>query len=217
MLIRSFIRSLLLTFPFVFVGLGMISCFESAQKEIETTISMSKEAVVLHNKNYPARTKHEIVNALKNRAPSMSDKTRIATADTIVRYGIAYGIDPLLLTAVMETESSYKPEAVSNKGAVGLMQLRPFVANSLLKEMKSRPVSHRRLHSMKTNIRIGAFYLSKLLKMFDGNVTLALEAYNRGPYRLKAHIERGVTINARYTRKVMKARNSIVSAIKNRA
>lgn len=216
MLIRNFISSLLLTLPFVLVGFGMVSCFENAKKESETLL-ISKDAMVRYDKNYPARTKHKIVNALKFRAPLMDNKTRVATADTIVRYGIAYGIDPLLLTAVMETESSYRLEAVSNKGAVGLMQLRPFVANSLLKEMKSRPVSYRRLHSMRTNIRIGAFYLSKLLRMFDGNITLALEAYNRGPYRLKAHIERGVTINARYTRKVMKARNSIVNAIKNRA
>jgi len=81
------------------------------------------------------------------------------------------GVDPSLVKAVALVESGFNPKAVSNKGARGLMQLLPATA-------KRYGVSD--LHDPYQNLRAGAAHLRDLLDEFDGNVTLALAAYNAG-------------------------------------
>jgi len=81
------------------------------------------------------------------------------------------GVDPSLVKAVALVESGFNPKAVSNKGARGLMQLLPSTA-------KRYGVSD--LHDPYQNLRAGAAHLRDLLDEFDGNVTLALAAYNAG-------------------------------------
>jgi soluble lytic murein transglycosylase-like protein len=81
------------------------------------------------------------------------------------------GVDPSLVKAVALVESGFNPKAVSAKGARGLMQLLPSTA-------KQYGVSD--LHDPYQNLRAGAAHLRDLLDEFDGNVTLALAAYNAG-------------------------------------
>ena len=78
---------------------------------------------------------------------------------------------PELLHAVIRAESAYDPEAISKKGAVGLMQLMPATA-------KRYGVSDRR--NPQQNVRAGANYLKDLLIMFDFDLKLAIAAYNAG-------------------------------------
>ena len=80
-------------------------------------------------------------------------------------------LDPALIKAVALVESGFNPKAVSNKGARGLMQLMPATA-------KQYGVSN--LHDPYENLRAGAQHLRSLLDEFDGDVTLALAAYNAG-------------------------------------
>ena len=67
------------------------------------------------------------------------------------------------------------------------------------------------------NIQLGAYYLAKLLKKFDGNLDLALEAYNRGPYRLMRHLRNsnGAKIAMPYKKKVLKAREDIRKSLED--
>lgn len=78
---------------------------------------------------------------------------------------------PELLHAVIRAESAYDPDAVSSKGAVGLMQLMPATA-------KRYGVTNR--NDPKQNLRGGASYLKDLLVMFDFDLKLAVAAYNAG-------------------------------------
>lgn len=78
---------------------------------------------------------------------------------------------PELLHAVVQAESAYDPDAVSSKGAVGLMQLMPATA-------KRYGVSDRR--DPQQNLRAGASYLKDLLIQFDFDLKLAVAAYNAG-------------------------------------
>ena len=91
-----------------------------------------------------------------------------------------YGIDYELLQALIATESGFDTFAVSPKGAVGLMQLMPPTAERYgVKADKKTPIE-KKLTDPKTNIKAGASYLRDLIKMFPGQLELAVAAYNAG-------------------------------------
>ncbi len=91
-----------------------------------------------------------------------------------------HGIDYELLQALIATESGFDTFAVSPKGAVGLMQLMPPTAERYgVKADKKTPLE-KKLTDPKTNIKAGASYLRDLIKMFPGQLELAVAAYNAG-------------------------------------
>ncbi|MBS1269845.1 MAG: Membrane-bound lytic murein transglycosylase C [Gammaproteobacteria bacterium] len=106
------------------------------------------------------------------------------------------GVDPLLIKSVVHAESAFNPNAVSRKGASGLMQLMPDTA-------KRYGVS--RIFDPHENVMGGAHYLSDLLNRFDGNLELALAGYNAGEQTV---IERGgippYDETRRYVKRVMR-------------
>jgi hypothetical protein len=89
-----------------------------------------------------------------------------------------YGVDKALVKAVIHAESGYNPNAVSPKGARGLMQLMPKTAQDLKVSNTFDP---------KDNIRGGVRYLRFLLDTFKGDVSLALAAYNAGLSRVSQY------------------------------
>jgi soluble lytic murein transglycosylase-like protein len=82
-------------------------------------------------------------------------------------------VDPRLVRAVIQVESDYDSQAVSSKGAIGLMQLIPSTAQRF---------GVQNPFNAKQNIEGGVNYLKYLLNLFDGNVTLSLAAYNSGEH-----------------------------------
>ena len=93
----------------------------------------------------------------------------------IVTHAKQYALDPALLQAVIKVESNFNPQAVSSKGALGLMQLMPLTAAGLHVLDPFNPDD---------NIRAGAAILRRLLDRFEGNLPLALAAYHAGERRV---------------------------------
>lgn len=93
--------------------------------------------------------------------------------DEIEETAARHRLDGLLLAALVEAESSFLPDAVSPVGAVGLTQVMPATAAWL--------GGRGDLTDPDSNLDLGARYLSKLIRRFDGNLELALAAYNAGP------------------------------------
>ncbi|HSN85412.1 MAG TPA: lytic transglycosylase domain-containing protein [Thermoanaerobaculia bacterium] len=81
-------------------------------------------------------------------------------------------VDGLLLAAVVEMESRFRPTAVSPRGAVGLMQVLPATGAMYGRNDLSDP---------HVNLDVGSRYLRRLLRDYDGDLELALAAYNAGP------------------------------------
>jgi soluble lytic murein transglycosylase-like protein len=98
----------------------------------------------------------------------------------IARYAKTHALDPALVKAMIAVESAFDPNAVSPKGAVGLMQILPDTgARYGLADGRRRTIAQQ-LVDPTINIRIGVRYLHDLLAMFEQDVTLALAAYNAG-------------------------------------
>ena len=87
-------------------------------------------------------------------------------------------VDPALVKAIIMAESSYNPRAISKKGAKGLMQLMPGTAKALGVENSFDP---------EHNINAGVRYFKQLLNQFDGDMKLALAAYNAGSRKVRQY------------------------------
>lgn len=87
-----------------------------------------------------------------------------------------YKIDPLLLNAIVAKESAFRPQAVSPKGALGLMQVMPGTARGLGVAEPDRLLTDPVL-----NLATGASYLKSLQRQFGNNLPAVLAAYNAGP------------------------------------
>ncbi|MCB0359204.1 MAG: lytic transglycosylase domain-containing protein, partial [Bdellovibrionales bacterium] len=113
----------------------------------------------------PSRSRLHTLRGWRARAiPSQFDSL-------IKRSATEEGIDWRLVKAVVHAESAFRPQAVSPKGAMGLMQLMPATASRF---------GVRNAFDPEQNIRGGVRYLRFLLDRYEGNIRLALAAYNAG-------------------------------------
>ena len=185
--------ALWLTVVVIVVGVVMPSIYE----EPKTALIAAKE---------PELGQPEVSASLqKNPLPSKPDQTppiinwnssEHLFQPIVLKAANRYEIDPALVMAIIMAESSYNPKAISKKGAKGLMQLMPTTARSLGVKDSFNP---------EHNINAGVRYFKKLLSRFDGDIELALAAYNAGSRKVREH--RGIPpfrATRHYIKKVIK-------------
>ena len=111
-----------------------------------------------------------------------------------------YELDAALIAAVIYRESRFDPNAVSEAGAIGLMQLLPDTAEGIALNTGGSKFLVSDLYDPELNVRYGSFYLRRLVRKYDGDVELALAAYHAGQGNVDEWLSRGERIGFAETR-----------------
>lgn len=99
------------------------------------------------------------------------------------------GVQAILLRSLTRQESAFNLQAVSTSNALGLMQMIPPTAKEVAKKLSLKVELPDDMFRPEVNIPMGSFYVAQMLDQFEGNVPLALAAYNAGPNRIKTWLE----------------------------
>ena len=171
---------------------------ENAEKQKRLQAQEAERKLQLR---YEERVKDKIRQVISNYRGRMSSERIQQIQKSILAESKIHDYDPLFLTALIITESSFNSKARSNKGALGLMQIIPRTGAALALEKNMQWQGNPTLYNPQTNIALGAYYLKKMHKRF-GDLNLALEAYNHGPTKLAKYLKRGYQPR-RYSKKVL--------------
>jgi len=137
--------------------------------------SFTDDSGVVHFSNIPNDYRFRPIGAL-NRLSASTSALECYFDTHIYDAARVYGVDPMLIKAVIKCESNFDRYARSKRGALGLMQLMPATA---------RDMNVVDLYDPRENIFGGTRYLRRLSKIFSGNLKLILASYNAGPERVK--------------------------------
>ncbi len=126
----------------------------------------------------------KILNAIEGIQIGFSDQEVGTLANVVYTEGKRYGLDPLFVLAVIMTESTFRKGQVSEKGAMGLMQVIPSTGESVAERVGIEWYGPPTLHDHESNIKLGTRYLFEKIMEFK-DVKKALAAYNMGTTRLR--------------------------------
>lgn len=114
----------------------------------------------------------------------------VAYTNLIKNYATEYALDPYLVQSIMRCESSNDPSAVSDIGAIGLMQIMPDTGTWIAHKLDLDDVyTEQMLYDPETNIEFGCRYLRFLNGRFDGNIKQMIAAYNAGHGTVEGWLE----------------------------
>lgn len=201
------VRSLAKIFS-VFQGCGKLpvlaafglACLARVSPLAEASFAPSTSSLI---QQAPSEDLELIDSVLAKRAPELGLTLRQRLATAITEEAKRAGYDPLLILAIIDVESDFTEDAISNKGARGLMQIQPttlyFVAQKEGLKLSREEVAA----DPALCVRLGIRYLKQLHDRF-GDLDRALMAYNAGPGRLRSALRSGATPEAylRYARLV---------------
>jgi soluble lytic murein transglycosylase len=173
------------------------------QKKIEDIgIELSR----IQEENRVLRERQRILDTIEEFNPELSQQEKTSLGRVIYEESERYGYDPLVLMAMIMTESSFRPDVRSHKGARGLMQIMPAVGRELSPEVeKAHGIeisSAKDLLDPEVNVKVGSYYLFKLILRFQ-DLKTAIRAYNEGPTDISKRIRRGKPMPHIYYSKII--------------
>lgn len=145
----------------------------------------------------------QVVEYLKGKNVKIPENKLRGMAATVYEESEAYDLDYRLVLAIIKVESNFKNDAVSHRGARGLLQIKPSLAKYIAKDAGGRYDGVHSLHDADNNIKLGVYHLSNLLDDFK-TVSAALHAYNVGANRAKKKLFGNDGPKTRFTSHVLK-------------
>jgi len=155
---------------------------------------------------------HQIVQYIKDKNVRIPEETLRRMANTVYAESRLYALDYRLVLAVIRVESNFKQEAVSNKGARGLMQVKPSLAKYIAKDAGISVKGTTCLAEPEKNVRLGVYHLSQLMEDFE-DLGLALHAYNTGPAKLKGKLVRADEPTNKFAKRVLKEYQNTIEVL----
>jgi len=147
--------------------------------------------------------KVKILDIIEEYQIGFTDQEAVTLANVIFDESKKFSLDPLLILAVIISESQFRKHQISEMGAEGLMQLLPSTAQTVASKWGIEWPSREGLRNPGLNIRVGTAYLFELILKFK-DVKRAITAYNIGEGVTKEYMHFGATPPARYYNKVRK-------------
>jgi len=143
------------------------------------------------------------VKEISKNNSTLDSKSIYEVSKTIYEEAVKYNFNPLLITAIIKTESNYDPKAVSDSYAYGLCQVRRFIAPELAENIGIEwDGAEKTLFDPIKNIQIGIYYLSILNRDFN-DLKTAVIAYNQGPYAVQERLTNNQELPVNYVNKVL--------------
>jgi hypothetical protein len=165
-----------------FLMLGMLSVPDAlCSRQSQMSYPISKDTLFYVSPPKKASRPQGAVEQDRPQRPGTTNPNTLQVTpfhNHIMQAAAIYDVDPALIQAIIMVESSFNPQAVSKKGAQGLMQLMPATAKSLGIHDSFDPGP---------NIDAGVRYFRRLLDRFEGDVHLSLAAYNAGPRHVRVY------------------------------
>jgi soluble lytic murein transglycosylase-like protein len=144
-----------------------------------------------------------IDTVLAKRAPELGLDLRAQVSRAVAEEARRAGYDPLLILAIIDVESDFDVDAVSSRGARGLMQIQPVTLHWFAEKQGLRLSKEEMAADPALCVRLGIRYLRALQDRFGGDLSMALMAYNAGPDRIRQAIrERSLDVFRFYPRRV---------------
>lgn len=141
--------------------------------------SYRKSAARFHERN--ANLSKDILRRVKRNLPVAKRKQAAGLTRTILAESKKYGLDPIFVLAIIQTESRWNPDAIGGVGEIGLMQIRPETAEWMANRLKIRWRGKQTLHDPSTNVVLGLAYMNYLRSTMGHNAMKYVSAYNMGP------------------------------------
>jgi hypothetical protein len=171
--------------------------------EIQTLVRVQKDRIQLLREDVlrlqTGVTVRDFLDEARLRLPR---ETVNDIAGSVFRASTRYAVPPEMILAVIRIESAFDTNALSNKGAIGLMQLMPSTAQEIAQELRIDWRGEKLLRDPAANIEMGTYYLTKLIGQFN-DLSVALAAYNHGPGRIVELEEAKAELPMEYSEKVL--------------
>ena len=147
-------------------------------------------------------TVENIVSYLKEQMPDMPEDNLRDIANYVYTESKERNLDYRLVLAVMKVESNFKQDAVSSKGARGLLQIKPSLGRGIADTLGVTWSGDRILHEPEKNIKFGVYHLSQLIENFQ-TLQWALYAYNSGSTKARELSAQHKKPGVRYAKAVL--------------
>ncbi len=172
----------------------------------------------LHGKNHaiakslPLDWSRRVLADTREVFPGASRDQAEAVVPLVERYARRFRLDPLVVLAVIQVESRFDPTAVSEQGAMGLMQLQGVTARDLAMDLGLKWTGDDLLFDRDVNVMLGCAYLRRLLDRF-GDQDAALAAYSSGPTFVEARRDANGRIPLAYSDRVWDVLTALQSRV----